>query len=259
MMAGGPGVAARLLQSPRRRRRLRLAGIVLALAGVCTFVGLHYSNTGHKSPEHFSAAPVQRVAPPPKAAALSNVDASIVRQVAAQFIDTAVLRRHIDDSWPITTANLRQGLTRKQWDTGSIPVTPYPAEAVRAIKYQLDWSGEDLVYLKIAIVPKPTSKALGQAFDIGLTRRGRVAEHRWLVDYWVPLGGGVVTPSSGSLTARTAAPAAPQPKTRIPPAFLFVPVGLLVAALIGLPTLLFGRQWFRNRRAVRDYRQHLID
>src|SRR5262249_3858961 len=198
-------------------------GILLALGGVVAFVGLYYSNTGHKEPEHFSSAPVQRVAAPPRSAVLSSIDREIVRQVAAQFIDTAVLRRHIDDSWAITTKNLRQGLTRKEWDSGSIPVTPYPAESVQTINYQLDWSGEDLVYLKIAILPKATSKSLGQAFDIGLTRTGRATEHRWLVDYWVPLGGGVVIPGAGSLSKRVAAgaPAASEPKSRLPGGFVF--------------------------------------
>jgi len=248
---------ARLLSSPRRRRRIRAGGLLLALAGVVAFVGLHYSNTGHREPEHFSSAPVQRVAPPPRTAALSSVDREIVRQVAAQFIDTAVLRRHIDDSWEITTNNLRQGMTREQWDSGTIPVTPYPAESVQSITYQLDWSGEDLVYLKIAILPKATSKALGQAFDIGLTRSGRAADHRWLVDYWVPLGGGVVIPGADSLSRRTAAgPAGEEPKSRLPVGFVFLPVGLLIAVLIGLPTMVFGRQWRRNRRALREYRKH---
>jgi hypothetical protein len=256
--AGGPGFAARLLSSPRRRRRLRTAGILLALGGILAFVGLRFANTGHESPEHFSSAPVQTVAAAPKTAVLSSVDREVVRQVAAQFIDTAVLRRHVDDSWPLTTAKLRQGLTRKQWDTGSIPVTPYPADAVQAIKYVLDWSGEDLVYLKIAIEPKTTSNSLAQAFDIGLTRSGRAAAHRWLVDYWVPLGGGVALPTSAPLSKAAAAalPAASEPKSRLPVGLVFVPVGLLIAFLIGLPALVFGRQWQRNRRAVREYQKH---
>ena len=47
-MSGGRGLATRLLSSPRRRRRLRLSALLLALAGVLAFVGLHYSNTAER-------------------------------------------------------------------------------------------------------------------------------------------------------------------------------------------------------------------
>jgi hypothetical protein len=252
-MSDGRGLVARVLSSPRRRRRLRIGGALLALAGICTFIGVHYSNTGKTAAEHFSNEPVQRVAPPPKAVKLSGVDSESVRQVAALFIDTAVLRRRIDDSWAITTERLRQGLTRKEWDSGNIPVTPFNAEAVAEIKYDLDWSGADLVYLKIAIVPKPTSNVDGQAFDIGLQRQGEPADHKWLVDYWVPTGVGV---SVGGPRARAAGrEAVTQPKSRIPAAWIFVPVGLLLLFVCGLPVAIFGRQRLRSRRALREYQR----
>jgi len=246
------GLAARVLSSPRRRRRLRLGAVVLALAGVCTFLGIQYSNTGKRFPDHFRAGPAQRVAPPLKAAKLSAVDAESVRRITELFIDTAVLRQRVDDSWDITTRKLRQGLTRKQWDLGNIPVTPFQADAVGEIKYDLEWSGETFVYVKIAIVPKPTSNADGQAFDIGLRRKGDPAEHRWLVDYWVPAGIGVAV-NGPRARARAAAQAVTQPSSRIPVAYVFVPVGLLVAFIVGLPIAIFGRQWLRGRRAVREF------
>jgi hypothetical protein len=252
-LSEGRGLVARVLSSPRRRRRLRLGGALLTLAAVCVFVGLHYSNTGRNLEDHFSSGPVQRVAPPLKAERLSGADNESVRRVAALFIDTAVLRRRIDDSWEITTPRLRQGLSRKQWDSGSIPVTPFKAEAVREIKYDLDWSGANLVYLKIAIVPKPTSNVDGQAFDIGLQRQGDPSDHKWLVDYWVPSGIGV--PAAGARARAAGQEALRQPSSRIPAAWIFVPVGLLVALVLGLPVVIFGRHWLRNRRALRDYQR----
>jgi len=193
------------------------------------------------------------VPPAPKAARLSAIDNDAVRRVAELFIDTAVMRQRIDDSWEITTPHLRQGLTRKQWDTGNIPVSPFQANAVAGIKYDLDWSGTNFVYLKIAIVPKPTSNVNGQAFDIGLRRHGRPADHNWLVDYWVPTGVGV---ASAAQRARVAAPlSTQQPTGRIPVVWIFVPVGLLLATIVGLPLGIFGRQWMRGRRALREYQR----
>jgi hypothetical protein len=218
---------------------------------MCAFIGLHYSNTGKQIPEHFSAGPVQRVPPPLRTEQLSGADSESVRQVAALFIDTAVLRRRVDDSWEITTPRLRQGLTRKEWDTGNIPVTPFQAEAVAEIKYDLDWSGEDLVYLNIAIVPKPESNVDGQAFDIGLQRRGEPADHKWLVDYWVPTGVGVAV--GGPRARAVAREAVKPPSSRIRVVWIFVPVGLLVVLVFGLPIAIFGRQRLRSRRAHREY------
>jgi hypothetical protein len=250
---GQRGLVARVLSSPRRRRRLRIGGALLGLAGVFAFIGVHYSNTGKTAADHFSSEPVQRVAPPPKAARLSGADNESVRDVAALFIDTAVLRRRIDDSWEITTQKLRQGLTRKEWDSGNIPVMPFKADAVSEIKYTLDWSGANLVYLKIAIVPKPTSNVDGQAFDIGLQRQGQPAEHKWLVDYWVPSGTAV--PVAGPRARAAGQEALTQPKSRISVAWIFVPVGLFVGLLFGLPVAIFGRQRLRSRRALREYRR----
>jgi hypothetical protein len=250
-LSEGRGLVARVLSSPRRRRRLRIGGALLAFAGVCAFVGLHYSNTGKSPPDRYSAEPVQRVPPPLKAATLTGADNESVRRIAALFIDTAVLRRRIDDSWEITTPRLRQGLTRKEWDTGEIPVTPFKADAVAEIKYDLDWSGANLVYLKIAIVPKPTSTVDGQAFDIGLQRQGEPADHKWLVDYFVPSGTGVAV--AGPRARAAARDASSQAKSRISGAWILVPVGLLLVLLFGLPVAIFGRQRLRSRRALREY------
>jgi hypothetical protein len=248
---GGGGFVTRLLQSPKRRRRLRILALVLAAAGGLAFVGLEYSNTGEGLQEHFRPGPVQRVATPPPAAKLSVVDQKSVQQIAELFIDTAVLRQHVDDSWELTTAKLRQGLSRREWDSGNIPVTPFPANAVGVVKYRLDWTGEDLVYLKIAIVPKPTSDVQGQAYDMGLTRHGGPADHRWRVDYWVPAGVGVAV--SGPRARAVAKEALRQPSSRLPVAWIFLPVGLILGLIFGLPIVIFGRQRLRSRRALREY------
>jgi hypothetical protein len=257
-MNGGPGRLTRLLSSPRRRRRLRLVALLLALAGVLAFVGVRWSNTASRSKETFEKGPVQRVAPAPKSAALSADDRDAVRKTAALFIDSAVLRRKLDASWPITTRNLHQGLTRRQWDSGNIPVAPFvPASAVRLIRYRLDWSGENIVYLKVAILPKGSSSAEGQAYDIGLARTGRPGDHAWLVDYWVPSG--LSVPSVKQQTKADAAGAVAEStaaSNKLPAGFILLPVGLLLTLIIGLPLVVFGRNWTRSRRADRDYRQH---
>jgi hypothetical protein len=253
-VSDGRGLATRLLSSPRRRRRLRLSAVLLAFAGVLAFVGLRYSNTADREPEHFSKGPVQRVSAPLRAQKLSTIDLETVHRTAELFIDTAVLRTRIDDSWEITTPKLRQGLTRKQWDSGNIPVTPFPAEAVRQIKYTLDWSGADLVYLKVAILPKDTANVAGQAFDIGLARAAHSGPDGWLVDYWVPTGLGSPSKAQRRAAAKTAV--APPASESLPQGLILIPVGILILLIVGLPLGLFGRNYARSRRALREYRRH---
>jgi len=250
---GAGGSLSRLLSSPRRRRRLRTAAALLVVAGGLAFIGIRYSNTADRTKDTFIPGPVQRVAAPPKAARLTSVDSESVRRVAAMFIDTAVLRRRIDDSWAITTRNLRQGLSRQEWDTGNIPVTPFPAEAVDQIKYTVDWTGADFVFLKVAIIPKATAEVAGQAFDIGLARKGAAANHTWLVDYWVPSGLGTRT----SAQRRRDAAQAPVERvsTSISQLWIFAPIALMGFMILAVPAAIFGRHRYRAYRAYREYQR----
>ncbi len=241
----------RLLASPRRRRRLALVTSLLVVAGSLAFVGIRYSNTGKKLPNRFYAGKVQLVPPALKAAQLSGDDRDAARQVAARFIDTAVLRQRIDDSWEITAPKLRQGLTREQWHTGNIPVQPFPAAAVLGIKYRVDWSGADYVYLKVAIIPKATADVGGQSYDMGLRRTGPATDHHWLVDYWVPSGLGQATPKEQAAAAKLPLP---ELKSRINPAWIFAPIAIFAAFFAGIPLFLFFRGWSRTKRANRLYR-----
>jgi hypothetical protein len=223
----------------------------LTLAGATAFIGVRYANTAQRIPSRFSSDPPQLVDPPLKSAVLTGEDANAVRIVAARFIDTAVLRQHIDESWEITAPKLRQGFTRKQWQTGNIPVQPFPAEAVSGIKYRIDFSATDHIYLKVAIIPKATADVGGQAFDMGLRRKGAVADHHWLVDYFVPTGLGQPSP-----VAQRAAAKLPPPKleSRIPVAWIFAPIGIFGAFIVGIPLALAVRGWRRSVRANRAYR-----
>jgi hypothetical protein len=227
---------------------------VLALAGALAFLGLNYANTGKKLPSHFTNEPPQLVPPPLKSAALTSKDRDAARAVAERFIDSAVLRVRVDDSWEITAPALRQGFTRAGWATGNIPVVPFqPATAVEGIKYRVDWSGVDKIYLKVAIIPKRSANMTGGAFDMGLERTGPAGSHQWIVDYWVPSGASSASPLK---VARGGAGApAPQLKSRIAPGWVAAPIGGLVLVLLLVPLSLGLRGYLRSRRANRLYRE----
>ena len=113
---GGP--VARLLSSPRRRRRLAFGSVLLVLAGLVAFVGLEYSNTAQKIHERITSEPPQLVPPPLKAARLSAIDKDAARAVAELFITTAVLRQRVGASWDVLAPSMQKGFTRASWSAG---------------------------------------------------------------------------------------------------------------------------------------------
>jgi hypothetical protein len=132
-------------------------------------------------PETFSSEPATNVAAdktvplPPEA-----------RQIAVQFIKTAVVRKNLREAWAISGPSIKQDLTLKQWMTGEIPVVPYPEAAVNESPVKVDWSYPNDVSLQVVMQPKQGSKEKPQVFFIGLKKFGSGANAKWLVDYWAP-------------------------------------------------------------------------
>src|SRR4051812_7904660 len=72
------------------------------------------------------------------AAALPHRAAPITaaeRDIAREFIETAVARKNLARAWEIVAPELKQDLTLEEWKTGTIPVVPYPVDqAVARLK-----------------------------------------------------------------------------------------------------------------------------
>ena len=105
------------------------------------------------------------------------------RQIAVQFIKTAVVRKNLRDAWAISGPSIKQNLTLKQWMTGEIPVVPYPNAAVNESPVKVDWSyPTTLVQSSCSLEGLEGEIAF---FFIGL-KRSLCANAKWLVDYWAP-------------------------------------------------------------------------
>jgi hypothetical protein len=129
----------RLLSSPRRRRRLfRISGVVVAV-GCAIAIGFLYPNTGRKE-AGFSPGKPQVTHEEAPATPLPKGDIADSEQALDHFVRTAVLRRHVDDSYDLVTSNLRAGMTRKEWHTGDIPVAPFAAKDFAFAKSRLEYS-----------------------------------------------------------------------------------------------------------------------
>ena len=239
----------RRFASSRFRRRTAWLGTALAVAAVVAFVAIRYGNTGHRFAQTFSSTPVQRVAPEPKADPFTPTERHDVTAVATRFIQAAVYRRRVDDSWKITTAKLHQGLSRTAWAKGQIPVVPYQGNAVAQVRWKLDFSYRDDVGLKVAFYPKPGSGVARQVFEIELENHGTDRTPNWLVSYWAPSGG----PELQNAGAGGPPLSIGTSRSQLGAVWLFAPFGLILAGLVGLVVFLVVRGRLRRIRAERLY------
>ena len=133
-----------------------------------------------------SAAPGPQTRDEPARVATTEAKAPLepeTRRVAGRFILTAVARKHLDEAWDITAPALHQGLTKKQWESGSIPVVPYPVDSLEPVRMSVTRSTATEASIRVFFDPKPGSSSIkAQVFIMQLAKIGG----RWLVTAWVP-------------------------------------------------------------------------
>ncbi len=233
-----------ILGSYRWRRRLAWLAATALVVGSAVTTAIVWPNTAPKE----SAVP-QPGSPnvdytQPKQIRMTAHDKAMALAVASRFIHTAVARKHIDRSWDLTAPELRAGFTRKQWDSGTIPVVGY---SFREARWALDFSDTEGVGFQIALFPTKGSQQQAQVFLIGLHRIGARKKRHWVVDNWQS------APTSGTQNV-SAGPGGGGPKptgnARESQAWLLLPAGLL-SLIVLLPLSIATVNWYRTRRADR--------
>ena len=218
-------------------------------------LGIVFRNTAEPEKETLRNDPIQ-VYREPVPVKLSKTDRALALDTALKFVNTAVARRRVEDSYALATPGLREGLTRSQWSRGEIPVIPFPATEARV---RVDYSYRNEVGLTLLLVPSSASKLNPMAFNMDLTARGKGPERRWLVNSWTPSGvrsapAGESAGGGGSVLG--GASLAPQNteglESPIGAGWIIAPIALLGAVLL-VPIGVGIRSWRENRRAMRDY------
>jgi hypothetical protein len=170
------------LSSPRAQRRLIWISGGVLLVGLIVFLSAFAfrGSSGYHAPiskQKAQSAPKEIKAPPDHRA----------YKVARKFIETAVLRKNLDAAYPLVNPDIQGGLTLKQWETGNIPVTPYPADNAKTAGFEVVSSFKTQMMLLVDLVAKPGSGVRPHLpFWIGLVRAHNKPNGRWLVNYWVP-------------------------------------------------------------------------
>jgi hypothetical protein len=168
-------------QSPRFQKRALVLSSLVLVAGVIAFA------TTQLGSDKSLNAPLRNI--PPKD--VSKVSKTVklapgARNVAREFILTAVGRTNLRRAWQISGPHIRQGMTLKQWLTGTIPVIPYPADAIGVAPMKIDYSYRNKALIEVALLPKPGHKIRPTIFFVSLIRVGPAGKQHWLVDGWTP-------------------------------------------------------------------------
>lgn len=256
----------KILKSPRWRRRLIKIGVVLAIFPLA-YLGIHYSTGGN--PENANG-PVIPDYVQPKRSPFTAAERAAVRPVLADFIRNAVAREDPAQAWDVSGPDLRAGFTRREWNTGNIPVVNYPAahKGLGSWSY-VKYSYTNSVGLEVFVFPKPGSGYSAMTADAEVVKE---PGGRWAVNYWMPerfhgppaLSAKQLKAArksaraykkktvakSGTQKAAAPAPVVGQP-TRTRGIWWAVPIGLLSLIILAPLTMLFVG-WFRHRRETRE-------
>jgi hypothetical protein len=165
----------------------------------------------------------------------------------------------------VSAPTLRQGVSRKQWNKGDLPVVPYPAAKRGLGSWSfVQYSYTDTVMLEVFVFPKPGSGWSAMTADVELEKQ---PDGRWLVDYWMPkrFHGPPALAASQLKKAQKDRRAKPKPEPRRaaveeepyrPPsashAWLILPFAI-VSLIVIIPLAVFVIHWYQNRKATRAY------
>ena len=262
-----------ILHSYRWRRRIAFIAITLGVAVPLIWLGVRYSDPGN--PENANGPTVADYSTS-KNVPFTTAQRQAVHRVLKQFIATAVVRQNVAKAWNVVGPSLKQGITRKQWDRGEVPVIPYPAQNKgwgrwSFVQYSYQEAQKHTVGLEVFLFPKPNSGWSAMTADVEVVK-GK--EGRWLVDYWMPKrfhGPPAVSHETKAKarakklreqhavkaeartkaeTSQASAPTGDAARTR--GAWWALPLGLLGLAIL-LPLTIGGVIWYRNRKAAQAY------
>jgi hypothetical protein len=182
-MASPSGILQGFSNSPRKQRRFFIVSASVLIIGAGVFLAtVVFKGTPNAFTDTLSNKPAQ-LYHPDKPVKLSKEETALARQ----FIQTAVARRNLNAAYAIVHPDLKGGLTRKQWDTGNIPVVMYPAQNAETAAFTVDYSFKTAALLEVDLVAKKGQDQRPELrFYIGLKREGGKPTGRWLVNYWQP-------------------------------------------------------------------------
>jgi hypothetical protein len=234
------------------RRRLAWGAGFALLAGVVAGLVVLFPHPPKKAEE--ATAPGGQLVAADKPKPFGPRSAEVLG-VARRFVLTAVARKHVETSYDLVCAEMKQGYTREKWAKGNIPVVPYP---VLFGKWRVSYSLVNEIDLQVALWAKPKTKLKPAVFDLTMQPCGTEKGKHWLVSSIIP----VSSPSGDyNVSGRSGGPFNPfgigtrNPKplpNNASNGWLILPLGI-VAGLVVLVLGYLGIRTVRGRRAYAAY------
>lgn len=171
----------RLRASPRAQRRLFIGSLAVFAAGALALTFAFLSNTATNRETAISDEAAQVLKAQKKVPVSDEA-----KQVATTWILGAVTRKDLVGTYDLTHPDIRGSMTRAEWETGNIPVVPYPLEKVYDTRWRTTYSYEDEALLEVGLVPAAGQEVRALTFFIGLKKEGTGGNAHWVVNYWSP-------------------------------------------------------------------------
>jgi hypothetical protein len=140
-----------------------IAGAVL-VAGVASYAAVRFTGDEATPPPHEKS----KLLP-------------VERQVALEFVNTAVARKNLARAWDLAAPELKHDTTRDEWLAGTLRVVPYPVAQATVMLHAVS-SFTDTARFNVTFLPKPGTKVDPQTFLLDLRKVG----DSWLVSAWTP-------------------------------------------------------------------------
>jgi hypothetical protein len=240
--------------SPRARRRLLVAGIVVGAAGAAGLVVALIPNDDGGIASSSQTGTVQLVRRQKQIRVSPQMRASI-DALFDRFVPLAIARRNPASAKPFVTPNLWRQATPAEWRAGTIPVPPYDPAGTTFHGWRTLYAYPREAGVELTLEPKRPRDPVG-SFVVGLKRIGS----RWLVDgiYIEGTHGGerAAAPAGSTATTTSSARVVGGSRGRLSGTWLLVPLGLLSLIVI-IPVVVFTRQWLSDRRVKRRHRGKL--
>lgn len=158
-----------------------IAGLVL-VAGVIVALVILVPNTSGTSTKDTLPAPNAPPAQKVTQTKLLKKLSPAARQTAGKFLLTAVVRKNLDQAWPLAGPQVRQGMSYKEWLKGDIAVATFFG-GIKKAPMSVDYATKNEALLEVLLVPKKTGKAYKPAvFYVKLNKVKQGKANRWVVN-----------------------------------------------------------------------------